>query len=123
MTWLDDDKPFDPGRNWPAGTRCVKVLARIRDNSTGEIHESDDTLMLEPGEERPGDFLWSEGNFACDCNRKILWGRYVGVEYEDEEDADGNWTNLTPCGDGGFSVQLVNPADGVALYDEFEEKA
>ena len=119
-TWIDAVDHHSVVYGWPDGYRSVKVRERIRDNATGEIHEGDGSLLLKPGEEVPSVFNWAENNFSCDCNRKILWGRYVGIEYEDEEDADGNWTDMTPCGDGGFSVQLVNPVDGKAFYDEFE---
>jgi hypothetical protein len=115
-TWLDIEEQ-GPLCGWPDGTRRVKVRERIRDNATGEIHEGDGYLILEPGEGSPSVFNCAENNYSCDCNRKIIfWGRYVGIEYEYDEETE---TDPTPCSDGGFSVQLVNPADGVAFYDEF----
>lgn len=107
MTWIDAE---ENDRSRPAGTRNVKTVARIRCNGTGEVREYDMTAWLEPDAEAPSDFIWADGNFACDCNRKIFFGRAIGFEYEDED---------TPCGDSAYSVQMVNPADGSVWYDEF----
>lgn len=54
------------------------------------------------------DFIWSEGNFACDCNRHLFWHRAAN-----EPESDDN-----PCGDSKYSVRLTG-VDGAILYDEF----
>jgi hypothetical protein len=53
------------------------------------------------------DFIWSEGNFACDCNRSDFFARAVG-ETEDDN---------SPCGDELFSVRLSD-LDGLVLYQD-----
>lgn len=63
---------------------------QIRDTATGEtaIREYSD---LSSG---TSDFWWLEGNYACDCNRKMEFDRARGMS-EDEIDA-GSY----PCNGG-----------------------
>lgn len=42
-------------------------------------------------------YLWSEGNYSCDCNRAIFWGRRFG-EVE--------------CGESKFSVKKIAFTNG-----------
>ena len=104
QTWLDGKKKEPPRR----GGRWVRVVARIRNNATGEVREYGTDEILEDGEEAPSDFSWSDGNDSCDCNRTLFFARAA----DEEEDWD------TECRDGKFSVQLVNPSSGTAYYDE-----
>ena len=46
-------------------------------------------------------FIWTEGNFGCDCNRRLLYDRAADLEEE------GN----PRCGDGAYRVRLTS-ADG-----------
>lgn len=68
----------------------------IRRNSDGVERHFDDLTWH-------GDFIWSEGNFACDCNRGDFFAFAAG------EDADRE------CGHGDFSVR-IETLDGVELY-------
>jgi hypothetical protein len=52
-------------------------------------------------------FLWEEGNYACDCNRYLLFQRAGGDSEEDIR-----------CSQGQYTVWITNPADGRVLYDE-----
>lgn len=80
------------------------ITVKIRDNSTGEI--VDYFASFEDGEFQ--DFLWSEGNYACDCNRSLFFARAKGLD--DPED--------NQCGDEKYSIQITD--DCAIVYDEFE---
>lgn len=73
-------------------TSCT---VEIRKNETGEIR-----LMRDL--DWHGDFIWSEGNYSCDCNRSSFFG--------DDED----------CSEGKYSVRITADS-GEELYSEFDE--
>jgi hypothetical protein len=52
------------------------------------------------------DYLWAEGNFACDCNRRHFWGYAIGEEYSE-----------APCGDDEFAVDKIE-VDGKVVYTD-----
>ena len=52
-------------------------------------------------------YLWSEGNFSCDCNRHNLFRQAQGLCYE-----------KIPCGEGKYLVKIVDKSGNV-LYSEF----
>lgn len=81
------------------------ITVKIRDNSTGEIVDHADTGSFEDGEFQ--DFLWSEGNYACDCNRTLFFYRAKGLDDPDDEQ----------CGEEAYSIQII--CDGTIVYDEF----
>ena len=82
----------------------VKIVAKIRNNETGEIreHKTDSIFCFEINS--PLIFIWEDGNYACDCNRQIFF--------------DGG---DIPCGDEKFSVNLQNPKTKLYYYREFED--
>lgn len=105
-------KHADSGCNYPEG-ECLGVcmgshravaMIYITDNTTGEsrLHTED----------WHDDFIWSEGNFACDCNRALFFARAGG-----EDDTD-----KTPCGESRYSVRIVDEA-GNLLYEDEPAKA
>lgn len=55
------------------------------------------------------EFMWSDGNYSCDCNRELLFSR---AREEDEPDN-------TDCGDHRFSVRISDADTFHILYDEF----
>ena len=75
----------------------------IRDNNTREIrvyqenHDWDDSYI----------FQWAEGNYSCDCNRELFFGRACGEE---------RW-GKTECGQGRFSISIALPS-GEVVYSE-----
>jgi len=106
MTWniIDTSK-----LNWmKAGDIRVEVVAMIRDNLTMIVKEHPTECTIYAGETVPSPSWWSEGNACCDCNRKLF---FTEDDLSEEE---------TPCGDGGYSVNLVNPVDDNVFYREFE---
>ena len=54
------------------------------------------------------DYLWSEGNFACDCNRALDFSRAVGEAEPDDP----------PCGETAYSIRIS--VGGRRIYDELE---
>lgn len=106
--WIE--VPGDPNRPLEDDERLVKTLVRIRKNDTGEIREYEDTILFINWMDLPRYEIWQDGNFGCDCNRRLFFAR-AGDE---EEDMEG------PCGTGQYSVELINPANGVAYYSEMK---
>ena len=80
----------------------------IRDNKTGEVSEYG---MKTPDGYEFSEYIWSEGNYACNCNRSLFFWR--GRELPEEE----VWKREASCGDGRYSVKIVRP-DGTVLYEE-----
>jgi len=58
-------------------------------------------------------FIWSEGNFACDCNRYLFWCRAA----DEPESEDGPEHR---CGYERYSVRITD-LDGKEFYSEFDE--
>lgn len=53
-------------------------------------------------------YLWSEGNWSCDCNRQREWDRESGEETD---------MSQLQCADGGFRM-AIHGADGRVIYSE-----
>lgn len=104
--WVELNLPMPPRRQG----KWVRVVARIRKNATMEVRDYEVDEILEDKKPWPSTFNWVEGNNACDCNRKIFFERAHGVTVDDGD---------APCGESGYSVQLINPATGQAYYAEF----
>ena len=105
-TWEEVDIPTHPLKD----AMWVKVIAKIRDNSTGEVRDFKTNEILDNLLEYPSVFNWEENNFSCDCNR----GNFFNQSSNEDSDYED-----TPCGDGKYSVQLVNPVTGNIYYKEF----
>lgn len=85
---------------------CVPATVHIQNNADGVIR----TFRHEWWAEDPdvADYIWSEGNYACNCNRSLFFKR-AGGETDPESD---------PCGHDGYKIQIVLD-DGTIVYDEF----
>ena len=79
----------------------IKAVAEIRRNADGEVHLYETDYY--------GEFIWSEGNFACDCNRSLFFLWAVGADEADDDD--------TPCSDDRFSVRIKDKT-GTLLYQD-----
>lgn len=77
-------------------------VVHIRKEATGEIRRYTDGL------EWLGDFIWSEGNFACDCNRHLFFEHAAGNEPAESHE----------CGSVAYSVKIEDEA-GNELYGEW----
>lgn len=88
----------------PIKGRWVRTITRIRLNATGEIREHEDVCPIWDGDTQPSDFIWEEGNFACDCNRGSFF---------DGQDHD--------CGHDRYAVERINPTNGRVFYSDFDD--
>lgn len=90
----------------------VVVVEHIKHNATGEVRKRKTWMVWWPedGDQSPGDYMYSEGNYSCDCNRHLFFHRANDVEPEDDR----------PCGDEAYSLNLENPKTGEIFYREFE---
>ena len=81
-----------------------------------EIRRADDGVVRVYHEneawEEGSDYLWSEGNFACDCNRSLFFARAVGDEGDEGRE----------CGDAAFVIRIKDDDGKVVYQDEDWEK-
>lgn len=79
------------------------IFVTLRETATGKERTfQDDTPR--PWDET-SDFIWREGNFACDCNRYTFWLEAAGEEQPDD----------VPCGDGRFQIVHIKDEAGNVL--------
>jgi len=81
MSHTLDDPNAEPRRD-------VLSIARLFDPATGKRVEVRETFK--DYDYDAADFMWTEGNYACDCNRRLFMARALGAE----EPKDPN----NPCG-------------------------
>lgn len=83
----------------------MSYTIEITDTTTGErrAYSSDWDWDGETDE-----YIWAEGNFACDCNRSLFFARAVGTPEAVIDEA--------PCGLTRFTVAIA--VDGEVVYDE-----
>lgn len=72
----------------------------VKDNRTGEIKQDFSRQWV-----FDDDYIWSEGNYACDCNRAIFFNR----------------PRPHQCGQERYSVKLVD-SNGDVLYSDFDDE-
>lgn len=53
------------------------------------------------------DYLWTEGNYACDCNRALFFAWAKGEEPKEGE-----------CGETAYSIRFIELEDGSKLKIE-----
>lgn len=54
-------------------------------------------------------FIWLDGNFSCDCNRRLFFERAGGIDRGDP--------STSPCGDGEYEIdKIVRVSSGELLY-------
>jgi len=80
----------------------VKIVALIRDNETYEVKEYPTGAIWDEATGNISDYIWREGNFSCDCNRGLFFGK--------EE---------VSCGEGRYAVNIVNPKNNQIIYSEY----
>lgn len=82
----------------------------LKDLKTGETQDIDlGGAWTDPVTE----YCWTEGNFACDCNRHLFFMRAQGIEPPEDEDR--------PCGDDQYIIVEVRGPNGERLTDIEEE--
>lgn len=75
-----------------------------------EIRRNSDGVVRDYSEDVPwddcSDYMWSDGNYGCDCNRGLFFDRAANEENDD-----------VPCGTSQFSVRIT-AEDGSLLYQD-----
>lgn len=86
------------------------IHVHIRRNADGVVRLYEDIGFFDKfGFE---DYIWSEGNYACDCNRHLFFVRAGGDE-DDEDEGDDD-----ACSSGLYAVKITNPAGSETLYQD-----
>lgn len=110
----DDLRPAGDGKHCfycarPLGSKhkldCIirlgagQYLVAIRHNPSGEIRMYRQDMTWDDDE-----FMWTEGNYSCDCNRYLFFERAAGNEPD--------W-DLAKCGDELYTALYAElPPDG-----------
>ena len=84
--------------------RCVPAVAHIRRNSDGLVRQYQCEWPVDYSDE----FLWSEGNYSCDCNRYSFFQQAAN----EPEPAD------IACGSSAYTVLSIELRDGMIVYSE-----
>ena len=74
----------------------------IRDNNTKEVREYVEER------EWSSDYIWSEGNYSCDCNRAVFFAE------AGKEDVAPAWEQ--PCGDCAYSFIDIKLENGNSVW-------
>lgn len=104
------------GYNLSKGDIVVETVAFIRKNNgvdAGVVREMKDEAVLKVKQDIPNTFMWTEGNYCCDCNRDIFWNWEGGKDTSDDD---------YDCSYGEYSVNLYNPKDNKYYYKEFDKE-
>lgn len=101
-----EEEPISSDSKW------VKIIAHIKRVDDGVIHKYETSADLSGDDEYPDPYIWTDGNYACDCNRELFFEYADGKEYGDIE---------TECTESRFEVNLENPVTGEIYYREFDD--
>lgn len=96
-------------------TKWVEIRVRVQQNATGKIREFNQQAVFDTDESMPSLYIWKHGNYACDCNRELMFNRFKEPDVPKAEPEP-------TCSYGRYSVQLLNPMTGEIFYDDFETK-
>jgi hypothetical protein len=77
------------------------TIIYIRKEATKEVRTYTDPHPWEAG----SDYLWSDGNYGCDCNRHLFFERAAG--HEPNEDCE--------CGEEAYMLRIEDDS-GKELY-------
>ena len=79
----------------------INVVAYIRENKTGKVVEYNSP---QPEEPNLCYYIWSDGNFSCDCNRSLFFSN-------NKVDSE--------CGNEKYSVNVFNKDTMECIYREY----
>ncbi len=85
----------------------VDIISRIRNNRTGKIINHECYMEIEPGDDFPNPYIWADGNYSCDCNRRIFFNK--------------KYKSNGGCSRGKYSVNLLNKFNNYIFYQEFDD--
>ena len=77
----------------------------IRENKTGNVV----TIPSEHDDDGNAVHMWIDGNYSCDCNRRLFYDRELNRESGSDK-----------CGNTEFSVRIDDESREL-LYSELEE--
>lgn len=81
----------------------------IRQEATGIVRNRHEENLWEDAD---GDsvcgYMWTEGNYSCDCNRASMWADLAG-----EDDPEPG------CGDEKYKIRVTNEL-GEEVYTEWD---
>jgi len=92
-------------------TMNLPVTIKMTRRSDGLSVEFKDSLYQTEGYD--GVFIWSEGNYSCDCNRYLSFERALG---KTEEWIAAN--DPAKCGNVDYRVDWIKDESGEILYKE-----
>ena len=75
-------------------------IMRVSDGATRRYHDPS-------AWEDYSEYMWSDGNYSCDCNRSLFFARATGGEVGLEESED--------CGNASYRVRITDD-NGSRLY-------
>jgi hypothetical protein len=88
--------------------KCAgQYMVAIRDNESGEVRHYRNDMAWD------GEWVWTDGNYSCDCNRHLFFNRAVGIEPGDEH----------PCGDTRYTVIYVELPTGERIPIDLDDRA
>ena len=90
----------------------IPAILVIRRNSDGIIRKDPkwfDYREGKPWEGQNDEFLWSEGNFACDCNRADFFAKAAREPKREQV-----------CGHTEYAV-MITDSDGNVIYEDFSD--
>lgn len=87
----------------------IPVSITILDTQTKQTRIYNTTDFIDKETNTWNDYIWSDGNYACDCNRALFWNR-----------AEPNSEQLNDdCGDERFVIlSIIDLRDNSVLYSE-----
>lgn len=89
----------------------MKYVIVLRNNATGEERRYADGFDWD--DEDVFTFMWTEGNYGCDCNRELFFG-YAGGEKRDlgtELCGSERYTALYAEREDGSRIELDAPGE------------
>jgi hypothetical protein len=96
----------------------MRVWINIRDNTTGEVRRIPDVQDWDVSDpDWAEDYLWTDGNYGCDCNRGLFFARAHG---------DPTESRTWDCGTDRFSIRVISAEAHInrkaaIVYDEFDK--
>jgi len=97
---------------WHSAPELFEVHIRRMSDGVDRVYR-DVGWIDEPGEGPSWpEYIWTEGNFSCDCNRAIFFARAGGESEPGPE---------TTCGESAFRIaKVVKIATGEVLFSEIK---
>ena len=94
----------------------MKFTVQIKEIATGKVVEYHDDFEPWEGEyDHPWtglEYMWSEGNYACDCNRELYFNRSQGIEIH---------ACSTRCGESRYRCKITIDETGEVILDELKD--